>query len=232
MRTRTAACSLAVLLLAPLAACGGGNDRDDKADEKAIDGTFVGKVSGTDAFVAIVASPAARGKDRRELTVYMSDGGRVNESLSGEVHRNGFVARSKDDDAEAKGKLAGNSVTGTVKLSDGKTVSYRASRATAAAGLYDLTVSRDGQLTGASATGVGLTSKSTLRAPGNGRLRFADGRRRKFKVVADSAADPVRLRGGEVRLIVLPDGNLSGAGEGRPAGGGDALDFFIRSAAG
>jgi hypothetical protein len=231
MRTRTAACSMAIFLLAPLAACGSG-DGDEKADEKAVDGTFVGKVSGTDAFVAIVAAPAARGKDRRALTLYMSDGGRLTESFSGEVARNGFVARSEDDDAEAKGKLAGQSVTGTVKLPNGKTVDYRASRATAAAGLYDLTVSRDGQLTGASATGVGLTSKSTLRAPGNGRIKFADGRRRRFEVVAESAADPVRLRGGEARLIVLPDGNLSGAGEGRPAGGGDALDFFIRSAAG
>ena len=232
MRTRTAACSLVVLLLGPLAGCGGGDDRDDKADEKAIDGTFVGKVSGTDAFVAIVAAPATRGKDRRELTLYMSDGGRLTESFSGEAERNSFVARSEDDDAEAKGELAGNSVTGTVKLPDGKTVDYQASRATAAAGLYDLTVSRDGQLTGASATGVGLTSKSTLRAPGNGRIKFADGKRRRFEVVAESADDPVRLRGGEARLIVLPDGNLSGAGEGRTAGGGGALDFFIRSAAG
>jgi hypothetical protein len=232
MRTRTAAFSLAVLLLAPLAACGSGDDGDDKASEKAVDGTFVGKVSGTDAYVAVVAAPAARGKDRRDLTLYMSDGGRLSESFSGAAERNSFVARSEDDDAEAKGKLAGNSVSGTVKLPDGKTVDYRASRATAAAGLYDLTVSREGQLTGASATGVGLTSKSTLRAPGNGRVKFADGKRRKFEVVADSAADPVRLRGGEARLIVLPDGNLSGAGEGRPAGGGDALDFFIKSAAG
>jgi hypothetical protein len=232
MRTRTAVGSLAVLLLALLAACGGGDDSDDAAPTKPVDGTFVGKVSGTDAFVAIVASPPARGKDARELTMYVSDGGKLSESLRGDARLNSFVARSEDADTEAKGKLEGNSVTGSMKLPDGKTVSYRASRATAAAGLYDLTVSRDGRLSGASANGVGLTSKSTLRAPGRGRLKFADGKRRAFEVSADSSDDPVRLRAGEIRLIVLPGGELSGAGEGMPIRGDDPLDVFIRSRAG
>jgi hypothetical protein len=226
-RTRNPVLLLVVLLLAPLAACGGGDDRDDKAEEKAVDGTFVGKVSGTGAFVAVVASPAAKGKDTREVTMYVSDGGRLSESLKGSVKRNRFAAASKD--AEAEGRLAGNSVTGSVKLPDGETVRYRASRATAAAGLYDLTVSRNGQLRGASANGVGLTSKSVLLAPGSGRLKFADGKRRRFEVTAASADDPVRLRAGQIRLIVLPSGALSGAGEGRPAPGGDELALFIRS---
>jgi hypothetical protein len=230
VRTRRAAWFLVVALLAPIGACGGGDERDDNAGEKAVDGTFVGKLSGSDVFVAVVASPAVRGQARRKVTVYVADGGRVNESLSGEAERNTFVAASED--AEAKGTLEGNSVTGDVKLPDGKTVRYRATRASAAAGLYDLTVSRKGQLSGASATGVGLTSKSTLRAPGSGRIKFADGKRRRFEVVADSTGKPVRLGPGRARLIVLPDGELSGAGEGRPTGGGDELGFFIRSSAG
>jgi hypothetical protein len=229
MSTRKVACLLPLLLLAPLAACGGGDNRDDRPTDKAVEGTFVGKVSGNEAFVAVVAATAARGKDTRELTMFVSDGGRLSESLEGSVRDNSFTAKSTG--ATAKGKLEGNSVSGTLTLPGGKDVSYRATRATAAAGLYDLTVSSKGQLSGASATGVGLTSKSSLRAPGFGNIKFADGKRRKFEVTADALADPVRLGAGQLRMIVMPDGELSGAGAARPTGGGEELDVFIKSAA-
>jgi hypothetical protein len=228
MWTRKAACLLVLLLVAPLAACGGGDDREDDATAKAVDGTFVGKVAGDDSFVAVVAAPVARGKETRELTMFVSDGGRLSESLKGSVRDNSFAATSAG--AKAKGKLEGNSVSGTLTLPGGKEVSYRATRATAAAGLYDLTVSAKGQLSGASANGVGLTSKSSLRAPGFGRIKFADGRQRKFEVTAEAPADPVRLGAGQLRMIVMPDGELSGAGAAKPTGGGEELDVFIKSA--
>jgi hypothetical protein len=232
MWTRNAAYLLAIFALVPLAACGGGDDRADKTPAKAVDGTFVGKLSGSDTFVAVVAAPAARGKDTRELTMYVSDGGRLSESLQGAVKGNSFTATSEDDDAKAKGKLEGSSVWGTITLPGGKDRTYRATRATAAAGLYDLTVSAKGQLSGASANGVGLTSKANLRAPGFGQIKFADGRRRKFELTVDAAADPVRLRAGQLRMIVMPDGKLSGAGAARPTGGGAELNVFIKSAGG
>jgi hypothetical protein len=231
-RTRTAALSAVVLLLAPLTGCGGDDDRREKADDKAVEGTFVGKVSGTDAFVAVVAEPLARGQNQRKVSMYVSDGGRLSESLTGSAKLNRFAATSVNDDAKAEGTLAGDSVTGSVTLPAGKTVRYQAGRATAAAGLYDLTVTSKGLLSGASANGVGLTSKSPLIAPGAGKLKFADGKRRPFEVTAGSAKDPIRLGGGKLRLIVLPSGELIGAGEGRASGGGGALDFFIRSPAG
>jgi hypothetical protein len=229
-RIRIAIVLPAVLSVA-LASCGGDADREDSPQAKPVDGTFVGKVAKGDAFVAVVAAPAERGKDSRAVSLYVSDGGRLSESLSGSVKGNGFTAVSDDDKAKAKGKLRGNSVSGALTLPDGKDVSYRATRATAAAGLYDLTVSAKGQLTGASANGVGLTSKSPLRAPGFGRIKFADGRRRKFELTAEATPDPVRLSAGQLRLIVMPDGALSGAGAAKPSGGGEALDVFIRSAA-
>jgi hypothetical protein len=228
MWTRKSACLLALFVMAPVAACGGGDDREDNAAGKAVEGTFVGKVSGDDAFVAVVAEPAARGQDTRALTMFVSDGGKLNASLKGSVRDNSFSATSAD--AKAKGKLEGNSASGTLTLPGGKDVSYRATRATAAAGLYDLTLSSKGQLSGASANGVGLTSKSSLRAPGFGQIKFADGKKRKFEVTAEALPDPVRLGAGQLRMIVMPDGQLSGAGAAKPTGGGEELDVFIKSA--
>lgn len=214
-----------------LAACGGGEDADEReAGPKPVDGTYVGKVSKSDAFVAVVAEPAARGKDTRPVSLYVSDGGRLSVSLTGAAKGNSFTAASDDDKAEAKGELKADAVSGTVKLPGGEELSYRASRATAAAGLYDLTVSAKGRLSGASANGVGLTSPSSLRAPGFGAIKFADGQRRRFELTTEGAPDPVRLGAGQLRLIVTPDGKLSGAGAAK-SNDGKELDVFIRSVA-
>jgi hypothetical protein len=217
-----------LLLLVPLSGCGGGDDdeREDEQAQQPVDGTFVGKLSGTDVLVAVVAPPAAKGDEKREATIYVSDGKRVSESFQGSIADNSFTAASHDDDAEAKGELAGDSVKGTIELPAGKSASYEATRATGASGLYMLTVSGKGTLSGASAAGVGLTSKSELRAPGTGALKFADGERRKFAVSAAAGDNSRRVRRGEVRLVVLPDGQMSGAGA-REAGA--EADYFIRS---
>jgi hypothetical protein len=219
----------AALVLGPPAGCGGDDDRDDEQAQRPVDGTFVGKLSGTEALVAVVAAPAARGEDRRDVEVYVSDGRTLNERLTGTAQGNRFTATSEDRDAEAEGELTRGAATGTVQLPGGKPSRYRTTRATAASGLYDLTVERDGGLAGASAAGVGLTSVSELQAPGSGRLRFADGRRLRFVVTTSEERDPVRFRAGSVRLIVLPEGEMTGAGEAQPARGGDEVELFIRS---
>jgi hypothetical protein len=219
---------VAVVVLAPVAGCGGDGDGDAGAAAKVLDGTFVGKLTGTDAFLAVVASPALRGQDKRAVTVYVTDGERLNEWFPGSVRSNSFTATADGGDTEAKGKLSGDSATGTIELPNGKTARYTAKRATAASGLYELTISPKGELTGASAAGVGLTSRFALQAPGTGTLKFADGKRRKVDITADADGDPVRLRGAQARLIVLPDGAMAGAGQRRS--GASEPDFFIRSA--
>jgi hypothetical protein len=219
-----------VFAVALLAGCGG--DDDDERPVRPVDGTFVGELSGSEALVAVVASPAERGGDRRAVTVYVSDGRRISESLAGSARGNSFTAASDDGEAEAKGDLSREGAAGTVALGDGERSRYRATRATAAAGLYVLTLSRNGKLSGASSTGVALTSSSGLRAPGSGRLRFADGRRHRFSITGAPAGDAARLRSGRFSLIVLPSGEISGAGEARPSGGGDAMELFVRSAKG
>jgi hypothetical protein len=220
----------AVLLLAALTGCGGDGDERERVKEevKALEGTFVGKADGEDAFVAVVASPAARGEERRELTVYACDAKRLCQWFSGSASGNTFRVGAERGDGEASGELSREAATGAIELSDGKTLRYKAERATAAAGLYDLTVSSSGKLTGASATGVGLTGKSTIPKTGAGSLKLADGKRLKLDVTRSSVDASVPLRAGQVRVIVLSDYQLRGAARSRAAGGGHS-DFFVRS---
>jgi hypothetical protein len=226
--------SLALILLLPLAACGGdGNgDGDDRAEEKKsqpVDGTFVGKVRGTEAFVAVVAAPPSKGEDSRGVTVYVCDGTRICEWFTGTSSGNSFTAASDDDDAKVKGELTRDAASGTVDLPGDKTARYEAGEATAASGLYDLSVSASGKLSGASAAGVALTGKSSLPEPGSGTLKLADGTRLKVKFTTGSAAAPEGLEAGQVRLIVLPEGELRGAGKTRKGEKASGSAFYIRS---
>lgn len=221
----------AVLLLAALAGCGGDGDDPEGVEKKAkpLEGTFVGKAKGEDAFVAVVASPAARGHERRELTVYACDAKRLCEWFSGSAAGNSFRIGAERGDGEASGELTREASTGSIELSDGKILRYKAERATAAAGLYDLTVSSSGKLTGASATGVGLTGKATIPKTGDGSLKLADGKRLKLEVTRSSVEASVPLRAGQVRVIVLSDHELRGAARSRRTAAGGHSDFFIRS---
>jgi hypothetical protein len=221
----------AVLLLAALGGCGGDGDDPEGVEKKAkpLEGTFVGKAEGADAFVAVVASPVARGDERRELTVYACDAERLCEWFSGSAAGNSFRLDVEHGDGTASGELTRRAATGSIELSGGKTLRYEAERATATAGLYDLTVSSSGKLTGASATGVGLTGKSTIPKPGDGSLKLADGKRLKLDVSRSGARGSVPLRAGQVRVIVLPDHQLRGAARSRRTAGGGHSDFFIRA---
>ena len=91
-------------------------------------------------------------------------------------------------------------------------------------------MSRAGELSGVSATGVALTGKSTLPKPERGKLKLADGTRLKFDVIADSADSTVPLRPGLIRAIILADGLVQGVGQIRGTARNAESFFFIRSA--
>lgn len=228
IRRRNALLTVSALVLALSVVAGCGGDDDDEATEKRaklVDGTFVGKIEGTEAFVAVVASPAPKGKRRRDVTVFVCDGKSLCEWLSGSANGNALTAAS-DDDAKATGKLTGKAARGSIAVG-GETLKYVASPAAATAGLYSLTVSPKGKLTGASAAGVGLTGKSTLPSPGPGTLKLADGTRLKF-TATENSDDAIRLPAGDVRVIVLPGRQLRGAGKSKGGEEGGS-DFFMRS---
>jgi hypothetical protein len=238
-RTRTRrrgllAALLLVLLLVLLSGCTGDDDPDRGAPEPgpaeaAVVGSFVGEVSGTKALVAVVATPAAGGEDSGVVQVYVSDGAGLSELFSAPNTGNAFTASSEDGDAEVEGELTAGSVTGSLTLRGGRTVEYAAVPPTGSAGLYDLTLDGSGELGGASAAGLGVTGRISLGPRGTGTLRLVDGERLALAVTATRARGLGHVRAGQVRLIVLSDGELRGAAKGRPAEGGPR-GFFIRSA--
>jgi hypothetical protein len=223
-----------VILLASAVGCGGsdGDDGDEAEREpRPVDGTYVGRVPKSDTFVSVVAEPASKGQERRAVTVYACDAERLCELFSGSSTGNEFSASAEGGEGEADGKLTRRSASGSIELPGGESVSYKADRATAAAGVYNLTVSANGRIRGASAAGVALTGTSTLPEPGRGTLELADGSRLKFRTTRTSA-EIARLEAGQLRLIVLSNGQLRGVGKTKPAEDGDQLVFFVRSAAG
>jgi hypothetical protein len=223
-----------VLLMSSLAGCTGGDGPDGEEDEKAQDagtavfGSFVGEVLGTEAFVAVVAAPAEGETGPGAVQVYLSDGTGLSEWFSGPISDSSFVATSDDGDAEMQGELTADSVTGTVELPDGQTVRYQATPPSGAAGLYELTVSSVGELSGVSAAGLGVTGQIALVEQGTGMLRLVDGKSLEFSVTPTLAGDVTHVSAGQVRLIVLSDGELRGVAKGQPSNGGGS-DFFIRS---
>jgi hypothetical protein len=214
--------SLSLLFaLTALAGCGGDEENSDRRP-RPVAGTYVSKVQGSDAFVSVVAAPRTQGQRERSVSVFVCDGRRLCELFSGTAAANDFTARGAGG-GEAKGKLSAEAATGTIEPAEGESLDYRAVQATATSGLYDLTVNREGRIRGASAAGVALRGNVELPPPGSGNLRLADGRRLRFATSVNRGGSP-RLRPGQLRLIVLPDRQLRGAGQQR---GGRA--FFVRS---
>jgi hypothetical protein len=221
------ALAASVLLLAAPVGCGDDDDGNDNSNERRsapVAATFVGKLTGSGEFVAVVAAPPAKGQDRRAVTTFVCDGEQVCEWFSGSAEGNDVTVKSEDGKAQAKVTLTKKAASGSVELPDGKSGRYNAGAATATAGLYDLTVSARGKVTGASAAGVGLTGRVELPPPGTGRLKLADGTRLRLQVTANRSGDP-RLEPGQLRVIVLPEGELRGAGK---SGGQEETDFYVR----
>jgi hypothetical protein len=229
------ALSVALAVVA-MAGCGGDDDSGGEplfdagrvsGEPPTVAGTFVGKVEGTNAFIAVIAPP--EGGEGERVTAYVSDAARLSEVLTGTAEGDEFTATTERGDGEVEGTLSAKRVTGMVELPGGERAQFEADRATGAAGLYALTVASDGGLEGASESGVALQGETPLPDIGEGSLKLADGTRLDVEV-ARNKGEPIALPPGEVRLIVMPGGQVRGAGQNRSADDGDDPGFFVRSA--
>ena len=171
-------------------------------------------------------SPCRSGDGSGAGEVYVSDGETLGERYVGTVSDLTFVATTADG-REARGRLRNGGLRGTVELRGGKRVKFVASPPSGAAGFYDVKVSARGDVTGSSAAGLGITGELALGEGKTGTLELVDGKRVELAVTSEAVGDP--FRAAEVRVIVLPGGQLKGAGKGRPAAGDGEPNLFIRS---
>ena len=220
-----AATLLAVALALLLAGCGGGGGGQQEGEapeeeaEQPVAGSFVGEVSGFEGdpeevpFVAVVVAEAQEGA--REVRAYLCDGESINEWFTGTAEGNDLDLTSEGE-ARLEGSLTPEAATGTITLEDGASFDFTADLATGIAGLYNVNLLPDGQVTGTSETGgrlEGQLADEPQLGP-QGQLEFypvtitvtaPDGEEREIEHFFDSN-EP-----GEARWIILPDGSAKGA---------------------
>jgi hypothetical protein len=210
---------LLAAVVALMAACGG-DDEEPEEPAKPVSGTFVGTVPGTNAFVAIVAQQK-RGDGEREVAVYMCE--RPFGWFTGSARANGFSLAAAGRDGSLRNenaqtvqvKLAADAATGSFRLEDGRSLPFRARRATGVAGLYEGTVSGDRRWNGSSAAGGKVRARiedKGGRQVINGTFIGPDGESVPFE-------SPIDVKPGDlIRSVALPDGSFQG--KTRPVGGG------------
>ena len=219
---------LLVLALWLVAGCGGGEGEEEGSGVEQgvppVTGSFVGSAQDedetTDAFVAIVAaSPKERGQEERDVRAYLCDGESITEWFTSRAQGNKLDLISGDG-ALFEGTLSAEASTGTINFKDERTLSYTAKLATGSAGLYDVTISEEGGVSGTSETGgfvKGQLGEEEQRGeeelrPIRGSFTSAEGQEAGFEVLGRE------LEPKEYSWIVLEDGQVKGA-EKTEAGG-------------
>jgi hypothetical protein len=165
--------------------------------------------SDPDTFVAVVADEAAQGADTREVRAYLCDSQSINEWLTGTATGN-VLDLTSEGGVRLEGELASGTATGTATLADETSLSFEAPPATGVGGLFNVTVSADGQLSGTSERGGRIEGQlgDLLRQDGRylltGTITSPEGETQDFE--ASTAAElPV-----EGRFIFLNDGQVKG----------------------
>ncbi len=214
----------ALLALSLMAGCGGGGAQQQGVSQEQsappATGTFVGKASDEDAFVAIVAaSPDEEEGQERDVRAYLCDGEGVTEWFTGRAEGNELNLTSESD-ARLEGNLSTEASTGTITLEEDRTLTYTAELARGVAGLYNVTISEEGRVRGASETGGLLEGQLGGEAEMRGEearliigtFTSAEGEELGFAVFGrEPIAD-------EYRWIVLEDGEAKGATKGARPG--------------
>ena len=221
-------CLLLVMALWLVAGCGGGGGEEEGSGVEEgvplVTGSFVGSAQdedeATDAFVAIVAaSPKERGQEGRDVRAYLCDGESITEWFTSRAQGNELDLISEDG-ALFEGILSAEASTGTITLEDERTLTYTAELASGLAGLYDVTISEEGGVSGTSETGGFLEGQlgeeeqrdgEELR-PIRGSFTSTEGQEAGLEVLGREPEPE------EYRWIVLEDGQVKGAEKGVAGG--------------
>lgn len=133
MRIATS-CAL-VLLAAVVAGCGGSDESSSKSQPVA--GTFVGTLSGSDAYVAVVAG-------KENVVAYVCDGERgIAQLFTGRRSGNAFNGRA--DGARIELELSDDGARGRATLAGGRDGRFSAQPAGGEAGFYNRATRLDGR---------------------------------------------------------------------------------------
>lgn len=204
--------AVVVLVAVGLAACGGSHSGGSPS---LVSGSFVGDVPGTRLYVAVVAADPQPHAAARPIRVYVCDGHTISEWFPGRG-ANAVAMRSQSGQADVKVTLPGADASGTIRLVDGTSVPFRASRAMGIAGLYDSMLLPDGAVRGSSDTGARLEGTRVSAQPDSsgrfkavGRYIEPDGKTTPW--VTFTHARLPKARPVESRIIVLSDGRRRGA---------------------
>ena len=146
---------------------------------------FVGGVFDANELVAIVAdktvsegtNTTVSGRSRRKVQAYVCDGEPQGDAewFIGQTTGNTLDLTSVSGNARLQAELTEKEVTGTVTLADGTLHRFSALAAHDGAGLYEVTIGRDGRRSGTSANGAkdegsvssdGALTTGTIKLPG------------------------------------------------------------------
>jgi len=222
LRTATRLVVLSALLLAGCSGGGGGEQgggsQDEESAQEPISGSFVGTTSDPETLVAVVADKAEGGADSREVRAYLCNSEDVGEWFRGSVTGN-TVDLASDGGAQLTGELTSDAATGSVTLPVGEVVSFGASPATGIGGLYSLSISPDGRVSGTSERGGQLEGRADDRPREDGAypitatITSPDGQQQEFEAFSlDPPAEFERKSSYPPRFVVLPDGTIKGGG--------------------
>lgn len=214
-----------------VAGCGSAQEQgsqeegSQKEGSPPVAGSFVGKIpdlSG-DTLVAVVAAEPQQGEEQREVRAYVCDGTDILEWFWGSASGNDLDLWSESEtsspgESQLEGELSSEGVTGTVRLSDGRTATFEAPLATGIAGFYNASILGN-ELSGTSETGARLEGR--LEEPiSNGELlrvpltiASPDGETRNVEAGIFSDLDLTSVSGEQsnLRIIVDSDGEIAGA---------------------
>ena len=112
------------------------------AKAKTVSGTFVGTVSGTDAYVGVVAAKAKGG--RRAVLAYVCDGQQLADWFTAKVTGNHATLKAKNGDRLTVA-LTKSQASGTLTLADGTRQAFTATPGARPAGLYQAVTKTSGK---------------------------------------------------------------------------------------